>query len=828
MTLRLVLIITLFFTSFSSYCQSTEINGYILEGETKIPISYAKIYFLGTQIGAYSDTNGYFRIESNTKNLFSDSILITCLGYDSKIILIQKDSIQKIEVALFSNLFSELDEIVVHPGENPAWKYLRQIINAKDKNNPDQLSYYSYDEYSKVRFDLNHFTDKIKKNILFRPFDYIWENAQITEDGVNYLPALLTEQLSEHNYRKNPLDKKDIIISEKRTGLEGPNLINFTNDLYMNPNIYDNYMMILGKSFPSPLNDNYKSNYLFYLQDSTTTLDGKEYKISFVPKYKRQIAFTGEIFIDSATNAITEYTLRFDVMANVNFIRSYYITQIFKKIENTYWMPEETKVVGDFTVLENASDLTGFFGRKQSIYSNYSINDTISNTQFKGVEKWIYADSSLIRSENYWENNRKLKLSEEENQLKLISQRVIDDPAFKIRKNIIQTIGTGFIPFKPFQVGIYSMFNYNNIENLRLKLNLRTNPKQKFPIHTDSYLAYGFSDKIWKYKIDINSRLNRLNTLRIGSSYSYDIQQIGRSFYQLPIDHTIGSITQIGRTNSKNYVRNFEIYLEKEIVTGCLFRLSYFNQLFQPTTGNKYQEINDLNGDTLTLKSLNSSGFRGTFKFSYLYKKLTGNFYDRKDLYSEPRPYPDIALSFDVANKNLLGSQFDYNKIKISIRQKVNFKKLGFLNYNIELGKTFGDVPFVFLDIPFGNQLLVADEYAFNLMQFMEYASDEYILLYLSHHFGGLLLDRIPVINKLKLRSIIFGKTFIGNISAKNNQSHYLFPEGLSGINNPYVELGFGFENILKFVRIDFLWRVTPSLEQHYYFFIKPSVKLAF
>lgn len=828
-SLQFIVAITLFICLPQSlFSQSTVVNGHIYEKETNAPIAYAKVFFTGTQVGAYTDTNGYFSLAINAKNLQMDSVTVSYLGFDSHMYGITKDSTQSLEVYLVSNLFLNLDDIVVRPGENPAWHFLRKIIEAKDRNNPEKLDYYSSHEYAKVRFDLNHFTDKIKKTLLLKPFDYIWDNAQETEDGIAYLPALITEQLLEHYYRKSPKDSRDLIISEKRSGLAGPNLIEFTNDLYITPNVYDNYVDILGKSFPSPLNDNYRSNYKFYLMDSTVNEEGKTYRINFVPKFKRQIAFTGEMYIDSASYAVKEITLRFDIKANVNFIRSYYTTQKFEKVDGTHWLPSEINVVGDFTVVENASDLTGFFGRKHSVYSDYTINETIDKSHFKGIEKVVYLDSSLIQSEEYWAKNRPIELSDEEEKLEELTERVKNDPAFKIRMNLIHTLGFGYIPFNPLELGIYSMFSYNDVEKFRLKMDLRTDPNQKFPIHFKGHVAYGFGDKEVKYKIGTTVRLNKKNTLRIGGHYLYDLQQVGRSFNLIDFDHTLGALAQVGETSSQNYVTEIEGYVETELFKGALVRVGYFNKKFAPVSGNSFNRLATIGSDTLNIESYQGAGLRGTFKFSYLYGKLTGNFYDRKDLYKEFRRFPDVAISYDYSDKKLFGSQFDYQKVKLSLRQKVNLKKLGNLRYTLEVGKTMGEVPYTFLDIPFGNQLVISDVYSFNLMNFMEYASDEYVILHLEHHFEGLILDRIPLINKLKMRSFVFGKTFIGSISEANNQQTDLFPKGLTGIDKPYIEFGFGAENIFKFLRVDFIFRTTPGLSSYYSFFVKPSFILEF
>ena len=156
-------------------------------------------------------------------------------------------------------------------------------------------------------------------------------------------------------------------------------------------------------------------------------------------------------------------------------------------------------------------------------------------------------------------------------------------------------------------------------------------------------------------------------------------------------------------------------------------------------------------------------------------------------------------------------------------------QKLGYFQYNLEAGKTFGTVPYPYLNIPFGNQLVLHDDAAFNLMNFLEYASDRYVTLHVQHHFEGLFFNRIPLINKLKWRELIFARAYWGGLSDANNQSIYLFPENLKALNKGYYEVGFGIENIFKISRIDFTWRLTDTDAPGVYtFIVKPSFRLAF
>ena len=139
-----------------------------------------------------------------------------------------------------------------------------------------------------------------------RPFDFIWKNTDTTEDGITYLPVLLVEKVIAHYHQKSPKEQKDYVNGLKTVGFPGPNIVKFVDDLYFTPNFYDNYVTILDKSFPSPLNDNYKFNYKFYLTDSSGIGNTKTYKITFIPKQKRELAFTGEMYIDSTNYALID------------------------------------------------------------------------------------------------------------------------------------------------------------------------------------------------------------------------------------------------------------------------------------------------------------------------------------------------------------------------------------------------------------------------------------------------------------------------------------------------------------------------------------------
>lgn len=811
------------------FAQKTGVTGVILEEGTNQPLPFAKLFFKGTQVGTTSDTIGRFQLTINNEALVVDTVLINLLGFNAVQIPVERGSIKDTVIYLRSTLFLAIDEITVKPGENPAWHYMRKIIANKEINNPKNLDSYSSEEYAKVRFDLNNFTDNIKKNILLKPFDYIWENSNTTEDGVRYLPVLLTETVSKHYYQKSPNDTKDLIVAEKTTGLAGPNLTKFTKELYFTPNIYENFVTILDKSFPSPLNDNYQSNYKFYLMDSVEHDKGKTYKIRFRPKHKHELAFTGEMTFDSSSYAIQEINLRFEIQANVNFVRSYYITQKYEQVDGKHWLMTESQVLGDFTVLEGEEDMTGFFGRKKALFSNYQVNQPIEAKIFKGLDQVEYREGEEALTDEAWEKIRQNSISKEDTVLIKMTERVKNDPAFKSRKIILTLVGTGYIPLKGFQIGdVFTFYNYNPVEYSRFKFGIRNDPKNKIPIDYSAYLAYGTRDKKWKYEVaGMWNMTPKSKATRLGGRYQYDIQQIGRSFNFLPLDHFFTSINQNLFGETRNYVQNYEAFLEKEIVTGIVLRAGIFGKNFTPVLTNEYREFGAI-PNSVVVPNYSTNGLDFTFKYSHLDPNVTGKFYDKKSLFKNYRKYPEIGINFSYVNKNLFPTDVDYTKLKVSVRQKVRANKLGYFHYSIEGAKTWGNVPFLFLDIPFGNEFILNDNYAFNLMNFMEYVTDQNVVIQLEHHFDGLILDRIPLVNKLKWRGFVFGKGLFGSLSTENSAGRYKLPQNSNPLNEPYYEFGFGIENIFKFAKVDFIWRPTPGLGEYYYFMVKPSLKFSF
>jgi hypothetical protein len=109
---------------------------------------------------------------------------------------------------------------------------------------------------------------------------------------------------------------------------------------------------------------------------------------------------------------------------------------------------------------------------------------------------------------------------------------------------------------------------------------------------------------------------------------------------------------------------------------------------------------------------------------------------------------------------------------------------------------------------------------SYNLMNFLEFASDKYAAVFVDHYFNGSIFNKLPLIKNLKLREVITFKGLWGGISSnnlpENNPLLYRFPQADDGTiltnslsNGPYMEASIGVSNIFKLFRIDLVKRLS-------------------
>jgi hypothetical protein len=785
------------------------ITGVVKDAHSEEPVPFASIQFINSTVGKLSDSSGTF--EFNLAKWPSDTLEVTCVGYQPYKLFIpaNRDSIT-IEIIMERGTFNEGAQ--VRTKINKGLFLWRKIVQNKSRNDKFRFKNFSYEVYNKLEVDVKNLDFKrvlpgipISK---IKPFkqvtDIINSNIDSTE-GPPYLPAYLTETLSDYYYQPKPLRRREVIKAVNTNGVDNESIIPFLGNMDQNVSVYGNFIPVMNKQFVSPASDNGDAYYNYRVVDTQVVNQNRYYHLVFTPRRRGENTFEGDCWVHAGTYAIQKMNLRLGKDANINFLETLSLIQEYRLLDDsTTWFLAKDKFIADIS--PRGKQRLGFIGRKTTTYKNIMINDSsVANELNKNklIEEIITLPDAAKKGKEYWANARHEELSKNEKSIIKMIDTLTNAPEFKKVTTTLSFIGTGYLDIGNFQIGPwYNWVSSNAWEGFRIRFDLGTNKKfsKKFYLHT--YLAYGFNDEKVKGKGEVFFLPAKHPRTYLYGSYTKDLD-FGQYYYGEVTSDNIFTLavrkSGIPAKFLKVEEKRFEFFHETRAGFSGLVEL--LQKDFEPLK-------NIPPKDSFTVESgepLNTFEVSLRLRFAYLERFLESNFF-RTSLGS-PYPIPEIRITQGIPGVGK--SAYSYTKISGSIRDYIKLPPFGSIEFLLAAGKTFGTVPYTFLDIAPGNELYYYNKYAFSMMNKYEFVHDKYAGFTFEHNIGNGLFRFIP---KLKFRQFYTIKTLWGGLSdankALNFKSGYDF-ETLDG--RTYLELGTGIDNIFKILRLDFIWRVLPT-----------------
>lgn len=798
-----------------THAQITKVKGKVLDAATKEPLPFCNVSFIKSTIGTITDQNGFFFIE--TKNP-TDSISVQYVGYNRKSFAVRKNILNNFNIELDPQNYA-LQEIVIRPGENPAHAFLRNIIARKDKNNYAKLPSYSYNAYTKMQLDVNNIKSSLKDKKILKQFQFVFDYVDTNKlTGKTYIPVLLSETLSDYYYSSSPKREKELIKASQTSGVNNQSVAQFTGRMYQNVNIYDNFINFFDQGLISPLNNNGLYYYKYYLQDSAY-INGKLcIRMSFTPKRKQEPTFTGEMWVHDSTYAVVKVVMQLNRGANINWVKDMASEQIFEPLNDSIWFPKKSSLFIDFKITKGT---IGFFGHNTSVVENVRLNVPFPDSTKKSAPDIILDPKALNKSAEFWSQNRPVGLSDQEKGIFKMVQQVQNVPLFKTATNITNLLINYYYPIGYFEYGpYYQTISSNRIEGNRIKLTGRTSNKFSTKVMVGGFLAYGFKDEAFKYGGDVLYMFSKEPRITGYAQYKKDMEQMGLSPFSLAEDNILTSILRRNPNYKLNMIEQSKIRFDYEWSPGIISGIEFSFRNIKPSDFVTFKRTNGTSDTHLSVAAITLST-----RIAKGERYVQGEF-ERVSMGSQN---PIINLNATFGLKNIGSSQYDYVLLDANLVHKLSLNPFGYLRYAIEGGKLIGSVPYPLLKLHEGNETYALNRYAFNMMNYYEFASDTWGSITLEHHFNGLFLNHIPLMRKLKWREIAYGKALIGTLSNSNKNNGYIFPTGLMEVNKPYYEVGVGIENIFKIIRIDAIWRLShlenPNIDK---FGIRAGLQIIF
>ena len=794
----------------------TNVRGKVTDIQTFEPIVYASIIFKGTSIGTQTGFDGIYNLTGTTK---SDSIVISSIGYETKTAAVIPGEDQVIDIQLFPALYS-IAEITIKPGENPALKLLRKVWKNMPFNHIENLSAYQYENYSRstvfVR-KLGYY--KKNDNRYIKPFSREFEvySVRTGDEDIPAIPSYFTETISDNYFLKSTGQKYINIKAANSEGIafDNTSLPSQLITKQENFNFMDNTILIIDKSFISPLSKYGPLYYKYYLTDSLF-LENRYYcyKVDFAPKREEDPVFHGTFWINDSTYALKRISVEVGQKAELNFIRRIKIQQEYEPADSSAWFPVRTRFMADAANLFVTN-----YSRKSEIVINHPLDPGFYNSELKVSFK------AQDYNRDFWKSARMHSLEK----IDSLALQKIDTLRYnnKIRTTakLIEAAIRGYYDFGKFELGPYLLlYNYNDVEGSRFRLGGRTNILFSRRFIIEGYAAFGTRESRLKGSIQSEYFLSKERWTKIGLQLRDDTENSGSldEFYSqssfLTFASTFGGSDMLARSK---VIRG---WFETDLFRGMQSKIVFTFKTFEPAGPDFHFAWYSDQRHTNLRSSYQTS------EVGLILRYQPGALFVLDGIRRFPVNFnrsPVFSLEYFRGFKNLANGELNYDKLVTEIHHKFNTAGLGSISYNFRYSKVFGALPYPLLTTLAGNQSFFRTDRTYNLMNYGEFVTDETLELFLSYHMNGLILGKIPLLKKLDLRTVFSGHVAFGSFDEKSNgfydpvtNPHGILPQydqegdpltlfNTLSYRRPYAELSYGIENILKFFRVDLVHRLT-------------------
>ena len=800
--------------------------GQVVDGANGEPIPFAAVKYIGTSEGRSTDLDGNFVLPILNNY---DKFEITFLGYKPVTVTVPRgrQEIRGQIIKMYSEDFL-LGEVVVKKAKikytrknNPAVDLMRKVIANKKLSDIKEKDFYHFDKYEKKTFSYNDI--KGTKDTLLSEI--------CPETGKLIIPIMVDETASEESYRKNPKTVKTTIKAQRSDGFQsmlssGDMLTTYVKDIFTDVDIYKDNVRLLQHPFISPISTNEAIGfYHYYIQDTIMVDNERCIDVAFLPNNPQDFGFAGHLYItDDKLNQVKRAVINVPNNSGVNFVDNLMVIQDFMTL------PTGERVIKVDNMIVELSGLYGaikFQCQRYSQYSNYDFSPITDKKAFKSPQVERVLTDAAFKDSTYWASIRPIQLTNAENHLGNGVDKINEDLGgfwkFLLTAVVENSVELTPKPNKIDLIPINSIISHNDIDGMRFQLPLQTTANLLPNLFLRGYGAYGTKDKKWKYKAEVEYSFNKKKYMAhefprrsIIATYMYDDMSPVDKFSNTVKDNMYSSF-KTSKVDQMMYVTDMKLKYQYEMDNHMTWSATVDRSKLTPTGKLIYMR----NVDGTLLDNIKTADIK--LGFRYAPRETFINSKQQRQPINKDAPI--ITLEHTIGMDGFLGGQYNYNMTEATV-----FKKFwlpgacGSIEAYLKGGAQWNKVPFPMLFTPQSNlsYFVQFDSWSFNMLRNMEFLNDRYVSLLINWNFDGKLLNRIPLLKKMKLREYVGFKMLYGHLTDKNNpfvstndNDLFRFPTRDGNYtsfvmgNKPYMELSVGISNIFKVITVQYVRRLN-------------------
>jgi hypothetical protein len=790
------------------------ISGTVTDSQ-KNPVPFCSVYLKGTTIGSTANVDGKYSIDAGAGVY---EVVFRSIGYKlfAQKITVTSENIE-LNVSLEPEAYQLKEAMVNASAEDPAYAIMRKAIKMRKKY-LGEVEAYSCRSYVKSTQKLLAFPKKfLGQDVNFG--DYL--------DTVSRI-FYLSESVANLSFAK-PEKVKEEMISSKVSGNSRSFSFNKSSDLLVS--FYQN-LISLGNLSPrgivSPVSSTAMLYYDYHLEGTFIQNGETVNKIKVIPKRKHDPVFTGDIYILDNSWRIHSLDLFITKDQQIEFIDTFRVSETYIPVEKNVWMMLNSEFNFEFSLL-------GFHGKGLivGIFSNYNIHPDFPRHFFDNEVMKINKEANK-KDTVYWQEVRPVPLTMEENR-----DYVKRDSLFTIHNtkqymdsmdrlnnkfSLTRFLIAGYRRQNSYRLssvtysGLAQNLQYNTVEGWALGLTGRYD-KQKGEedrrrIVVIAETRYGFSNSHLNGSLLFEHRYNADHfgtyTIKGGS----DVTDFNGAAHFSPLVNT--GYTLLAKRNwLKIYEKRFaEAGHRMEIFNGVYLRAraEYADRIPLINTASetwvsserKFLSNDPLNPatDSMHFKRNQSFTLEAFFRFRFDQKYIMRP--EGKNILGSD--YPQLVLGYRKAIPSVAGADIDYDLALAEVSDEMGLGLLGALRYSVTYGKFLSAKKMEIMDYHHfnGNKTIFADFSLndFELLDYYRFATNkEYVEAHGEYDLGGLILNKIPLLRKLKLSEIIgahyFYATYHGDAPVKN---YYETSFGIEKFGLLRADFVLGFEDAKKAV----------------------------
>ena len=714
---------------------------------------------------------------------------------------------------------------------NPAVELVQNVIKHKNENRLGLAESYKSTKYKKLVLSYGRFTMDFQKNKFNQKLAFLEKYIDsLPPDTMPVLTISVRERLEDYYSQLSPRKDVTYVRARRMQGVDesldkeglGTNL----DAIFSEVNIFDNDIELMLNRFVSPLSSTIATVFYHYYITDTVMVDSVScIELTFTPVNSQSYGFTGRLYIvNDSSYALKRYRINIPHRINMNFVNQLVVEQEFMQTDSGLWAPKVTHTTASFSLLKSkkmrkiyAHQTTLWFGYETGVVIPDSLDVAVSGEEIVSPDVWKYKSKR-------WKEMRPVPLTDKEAFIDSLGPELRRLPLFKALEKTAEILASGYIATAKdrkesyFDIGsIYNMISRNPAEGFRLRIGGMTTAKLHDQWFMNSYIAYGFRDRRLKYNVTMIYTFDKktrhaYEAPRNGITFSssYDVEMPGQQYTYMDRDNILLSYDYDTAAPAAQYVRRTKLHFQQEWPSRLRLETWIQYENSEATGSLTYWRINR-DGTVSRVNDANSFEWSARLRWAPGETTYDGRMGDKRPFkLSKDAPVFTLTHTFGI-----MGGNIQYNKTDFSVEKRFWLSAFGHIDAALQAGIVWNAVPYTKLYVPQNNQSRFLIPNTFCLMKPMEFLMDKYVALHATYYLKGWIFNRIPYWNRLNLREVISFNGVYGGLSPKNipgpnTPGLYLLPDGCGQLGKvPYMELTAGIENILGFLRIDYVRRLS-------------------